>query len=1377
MKKRLLSLLLIITMVVTMLPAIPVYAQTAWDGSTKTEPIQTDDVYQISSGAELAWFADYVNTLGAADTGLVDVDAVLTDDIDLGNQPWTPIGLISYVVDAYAGTFDGQNHTVSNLKIDASAANYGLFGIVNTGTVKNLKVEGNVSSNNVAGGIIGKLQTGTVENCLFRGSVSTSGKTTKGYAGGIIGTVAAKGAVITGCCNTAEINGTYAGGILGYNKNNAAISSCYNTGHITGTTRSAGIAGQQSSGTISYCYNIGNSANGISGFSNATITNCYYLNDETSEPGGTATGYEKITDKASLLESLNAGAEKLFCEDTININNGYPVFTWQLSSAVISVPVSSVTILGDAVTGSTLTAQALGAKDEGATNVQYQWAISEDNQNFTDVADAAGSTFDIPDTGYYVDNYIKVTVTGEEDSTAFAVIGPVRKSDSLIEKENTEKVQAALELLTLDTTVVKEKTNLNLPTEINGCSVSWTSSDSAIISDAGIVTLPDKNIVSVTLTAVVACGTSTASKTFDIDVWAADIDADVYLQNVLDSMEWNFKLLQPVFGEDTNILVKFQNILKNKGYGGVTVTIQSTADEQLISKNGKIYYPAIPEGGSFADGKQVQTFFNLTVEDKTVVYPTSNMYALLVPWDKSDVQNSLDISANEELKEAILCGDNSSLASVSSDLHLPSCIKGDKYSFAWITWKSSDEAHLAVSNENRQSGADSLYNPYVGKVYQDSEEHKITLTAAITNPSTDVTTTRTYEVTVNPLSADQLNQTIDKMTAILHCYTADKLTNFATKEPLNTDAVDNDIQLVIPKKVVTAEELANLDYGQYWDYWNYKFTVSSSDTNIIEINSFRANVYRPLGEDSSADKQVTLTVKLESKANPNIFVTKDITVTVKHLSREEINNALDLMDQAKSNYTQGLLGNNADSYSIIDNLTPYREIVWNKEKSGVDFNYDIADMQGNGIVVDELPDWEEQEDWRLFHTGNKDLISNETLILNETPEEDTFVKINSVLTDEILGKYYTKFQNDKSYDAEALAKFKQLYKQPVSAYVMAVGAGNYTETFAAMPVTLKASAHSTNLSSYKNEIDKPILVSFTLLGLNGAAIIAKTQESSFTKGATVFDVFKKVLADNDVTYTAKGSYVSSINGLSEFDHGKKSGWMYTVGNVYVNSYMNAQELSGGEDIVVKYVTDYTLANPSYSSDYITGSQAANGQAGGTNSTDDENNTENTENESNINHSGNTTGYVPAKKNTVLKDTADKCKVRVISASKKNPTVEYVKSTDVKAKTITIPSTVTINKVTYKVIQVASNAFRAKKKVTKIIIGKNVKTIGKNAFKNCTALKTVVVKTSKLTKKSIAKTAFKGTKGRVIVKVPAKKWKAYRTYFKNKGNNQLVVKSR
>ncbi|MCM1244529.1 MAG: DUF4430 domain-containing protein [Roseburia sp.] len=1202
MRKRIVALVLILVMTGSIVPemkgAIRSEAKTLviWDGTTKTEPEEKEGVYQIGSPEELAWFAEHVNSLcnDQSLTGLVEVDAVLTEDIDLANRTWTPISDAGSIKQAYSGTFDGQNHTISDLKINTDKQNQGLFALVNGATIKNVNVEGNVTSEKKIGGIVGTIQSGQILNCSMSGSVTTTGTGTgSGCAGGIIGTAYNPDVVVNGCCNNAQVSGDCAGGIIGDNtKKDVTITNCYNTGKITnpeghsGTLYCGGIAGRHtnSSGTISYCYSIGESKNGICGSSNASIVNCYYLaektQDEVSKPSGTATGYQTITDSSALLAALNAdGSEKAFCEGTKNVNQGYPVLNWQSVTGVLSVPVEKVMISGEAKTGSEWIAEATGQEDEMATNVKYQWALSADGITFTDISGATTRNFAVPDEAEYVGTYIRVTVTGEEGSTASNVKGPIAKSDTLLRKENSEKVQEAKKSLSLDQTVITKEEKLELPNVSGDCQIRWTSSRPEIIHDTGDVVLPDEGVVEVTLTAEIICGEETDHKTFSVDVWAKDIDERMYLQKVLDAMKWDFKLLQPVCGEDTNILSKFSRILKNKGYYGVAVTVQSTADERLVSKNGRISYPA-PEAGSFADGRQVKVFFNLTMGDQTVTYPTTDNYALLIPWDTEDITSSLEQSADAVLTESALCGENPELSAVSSDLTLPSYIDGDKFSFAQITWSSSDESHLAISDENRTGSADAFYNPYVGKIYQDSEKHTVSLTATVKNPSTDTVVSRTFEVTILPMSEEQMEQTMDKMNRILACYTPDKLTDYTTKATLDCAAVRHDIGLVIPGNVVTKKELAGLNYGEYWDYWNYKFSVTSSDPDVIEINGFRAYVYRPLGEDASADKEVTLEVKMASKKNPNLFVTKKIKVSVAHLGRAEINQALALMDQAKSGYADGLLGENTDLYSVIDNLKPYKEIIWNKDQSGIEYIYRHADMKNNGIIVDELPGWESQEDWRLFHSNDKELIANETLILNKTPAEDTFVKINSVLTDEVFGKYYIKFQKSEGYDAEALAKFKQLYKQPVSAYVAVLGEGNYTSEFSAMDVSAKEAAYSQRLSAYKKEIEQPISVTFCVLGREGEEIIPQMTEESFSKGATVFDVFQKVMNERQIPYTAKGSYIVSINDLSEFSDGDNSGWMYTVGGVYVNSYMNAQELYGGEEIVIKYVTDYTQANRS-----------------------------------------------------------------------------------------------------------------------------------------------------------------------------------------------------
>ena len=99
---------------------------------------------------------------------------------------------------------------------------------------------------------------------------------------------------------------------------------------------------------------------------------------------------------------------------------------------------------------------------------------------------------------------------------------------------------------------------------------------------------------------------------------------------------------------------------------------------------------------------------------------------------------------------------------------------------------------------------------------------------------------------------------------------------------------------------------------------------------------------------------------------------------------------------------------------------------------------------------------------------------------------------------------------------------------------------------------------------------------------------------------------------------------------------------------------------------------------------------------------------------------------PAKVGTVLSDSKTKGKYKVTSSNIKNPSVSYYKTSDKKAKTITVPSSIKVKGITYKVTAIADNALKNNKVVTKVTIGANTKIIGKNAFYGCSRLKTVTM---------------------------------------------------
>ena len=141
-------------------------------------------------------------------------------------------------------------------------------------------------------------------------------------------------------------------------------------------------------------------------------------------------------------------------------------------------------------------------------------------------------------------------------------------------------------------------------------------------------------------------------------------------------------------------------------------------------------------------------------------------------------------------------------------------------------------------------------------------------------------------------------------------------------------------------------------------------------------------------------------------------------------------------------------------------------------------------------------------------------------------------------------------------------------------------------------------------------------------------------------------------------------------------------------------------------------------------------------------------------------------HKPAQKGEKLQDESGAGYV-VAKADSKNPEVAYQKAAVTKG-TVIVPDTVEVNGTTYKVTSIEKKAFGTGKKIKTIILGKNVKTIKKDAFAGCKTLRKIIVKTKKLTKKTVAKKAFRGVRKNVRIIVPKKKKQAYKKLFYQRG---------
>ena len=233
-----------------------------------------EGVYEISNLAGLKWVAEQVNT---EITTFEGETILLTADIDLNGEQWTPIG---YWV-TFDGTFDGQNHTISNLKHHGTEDDcyVGLFGYTVKATIKNLTIENVdlklVANNSWAGGHLGALIGNidgktTIENITVKGDVKIDGDVTKkgaGRIGAVVGgnqvesTVTFKnvhvaanaGSFVKGNNSVGGIGGQihgnvtfencstnldvtsgmfFAGGIVGLTGTNSSFTNCHTSGNI-----------------------------------------------------------------------------------------------------------------------------------------------------------------------------------------------------------------------------------------------------------------------------------------------------------------------------------------------------------------------------------------------------------------------------------------------------------------------------------------------------------------------------------------------------------------------------------------------------------------------------------------------------------------------------------------------------------------------------------------------------------------------------------------------------------------------------------------------------------------------------------------------------------------------------------------------------------------------------------------------------------------------------------------------------------------------------------------------------------------------------------------------------------------------------------------
>lgn len=227
--------------------------------------------YAFETAYELVGFSLLVNGELGKYESFAGWKLSLEGDVDLNNIQWMPIGVSS----SFDGTFNGNNHAIIGLNVDAAKGYAGLFGWLK-GTVQNLQVQGSAKASgsvSCIGGIVGYNDGGTVQNCLSE--VNVNAESASASAGGVVGNSTSAG-VVNLCWNEGSVTGgSTTGGIVG--KAAGSVTNCANFGTVTSSGTAGGIAG---SGTVANSYNLGSvtgAANKAYGISSGTVVNSYYI--------------------------------------------------------------------------------------------------------------------------------------------------------------------------------------------------------------------------------------------------------------------------------------------------------------------------------------------------------------------------------------------------------------------------------------------------------------------------------------------------------------------------------------------------------------------------------------------------------------------------------------------------------------------------------------------------------------------------------------------------------------------------------------------------------------------------------------------------------------------------------------------------------------------------------------------------------------------------------------------------------------------------------------------------------------------------------------------------------------------------------------------
>lgn len=411
MRKRVISWLLTVVMVVSMLPTSVLADTLAADQEQQTQqeqiaPVDTENTVPAGNeetqeqqepavetpAPQMARSGGVAPMLAAAGAvqNIGTAEAFAAMDASGSYKLTADIIVTAPYANEFTGTFDGNGHTVTLAIDQPSKDNIGLFSkISSTATIKNVTVDGTVTGSRCVGGIAGT-SNGTITQCQNKATITATKNGSGNYsqAGGIVGY--AENATITSCANVGNVNaapndGRRCGGVAGYAKT-SVIENCYNQGQVSSCRTSSraavgGIAGYiDSNASVINCYNSGEIscvaasqvAKLVGWNAGSTIKNCYYLGDKESE-GANGDNYTDPTQPKSADEMQTPAFAALLGSAFMAKAGDYPALSWETPTAAVLFAIApanaTLEINGGTYTGSTTVALP-------AADTPYSYTVS-----------------------------------------------------------------------------------------------------------------------------------------------------------------------------------------------------------------------------------------------------------------------------------------------------------------------------------------------------------------------------------------------------------------------------------------------------------------------------------------------------------------------------------------------------------------------------------------------------------------------------------------------------------------------------------------------------------------------------------------------------------------------------------------------------------------------------------------------------------------------------------------------------------------------------------------------------------------------------------------------------------------------------------------